>query len=126
MTLIVNSPAGVLDCGKPPCPEHGRLCAYHGTEPDRCPWCHSTWGRILGSGSHSCESVAVWTNGKRSDNAEYVAGRIAQALAWRQRAAERPHGPWQSGHCSHEYTDTSETCAAFAKAQRAPAGVAHV
>jgi hypothetical protein len=124
MTLT-NSPTSSLDCGKPPCTEHGTLCAYHGDEKDRCPWCHSTWGRILGSGSHSCESPAVWTNGKRPDNAQYVAERVFRAAVMRQKAAERPQGPWQSGHCSHGYSDIPPHCAMPARAQVTPEGASH-
>jgi hypothetical protein len=35
-----------LPCGKPACPVHGGLCAYHGTEDDRCPYCHGTWAAL--------------------------------------------------------------------------------
>jgi hypothetical protein len=31
---------------KSPCPHHHGLCAYTGTEPDRCPTCHMSWERI--------------------------------------------------------------------------------
>jgi hypothetical protein len=31
---------------KSPCPHHRGLCAYSGTEPDRCPACHSAWSLI--------------------------------------------------------------------------------
>lgn len=119
--------SGGLDCGKPPCVEHGGLCAFHGTEPDRCRWCHSTWAQILSTGYHSCESSSVWTNGKRPDNAEYVAGRIGQAAKMRRRAAEeaslRPFRGWQSGPCSHGGGSTPLDSEASAKAQNAPEGV---
>lgn len=120
MTQVDNR--ATLDCGKPPCPEHQGLCAYHGTERDRCPWCHSTWDRILATGEHSCERPAVWSNGKRADNATYVAERIARAVALRQRASERPQGPWQSGFCSHGYPDAPQAGESRAKAQNASGG----
>jgi hypothetical protein len=28
------------------CERHGGACAYDGTEPGRCPACHSTWEAI--------------------------------------------------------------------------------
>jgi hypothetical protein len=124
MSGVAPQPTGVLDCGKTPCPEHGQRCSFHGTEPDRCPWCHSTWGRILDTGHHSCEAAGVWRNGRQSDNADYVAERVAQAVALRQRAPERPHGPWQGGFCSHRYSDTPRPVGGCAAAQNSSEEVA--
>ncbi len=28
------------------CPRHGGHCAYSPDDPDRCPFCHSTWEKI--------------------------------------------------------------------------------
>lgn len=37
------------------CPYHHQLCAYTGTEPDRCRGCHSRWETILACTSpHAC------------------------------------------------------------------------
>ena len=123
MNLLNSS---VLGCGKPPCPEHGRLCAFHGDEPGHCPWCHCSWVVVFSRGFHSCETRAVWTNGKRPDNAEYVTGRIAEAAAMRKAAAEqiagRPLAGWQAGHCSHGSSGTPEPCEAPATAQNAAQG----
>lgn len=38
------------------CDRHSRLCAYTGTEPDRCPLCHSAWAVILACPCHGCRS----------------------------------------------------------------------
>jgi hypothetical protein len=32
--------------GRQGCARHGWLCAYIGSEPGRCPRCHSTWDAI--------------------------------------------------------------------------------
>lgn len=42
------------------CDQHRGLCAFTGTEPDRCPWCHARWPVIVDSGWHSCESMRAW------------------------------------------------------------------
>ena len=91
MTLV-NSPDP--DCGKPPCPEHGWLCAFHGTELGLCPWCHSPWARILATGRHSCEAAALWSGTHR-------AWRVAEAARMRQKASQRPHAVDQGKFCSH-------------------------
>jgi hypothetical protein len=90
-------------CGLPPCPEHHGLCAYHGDEPDRCPWCHADWTHIVGkvrsgTGRHSCERGRVWSK----DEAEW---RVATALKWREEAAAAPWGGDRSTHCPHRPQD---------------------
>jgi hypothetical protein len=41
------------------CARHKGLCAYTGTEPDRCPVCHSTWERLK---SCTCPSSLCGTS----------------------------------------------------------------
>jgi hypothetical protein len=70
------------------CAEHGRLCAYGGNEPDRCPWCHSTWAHLVAAVArdpdlgHSCESPWVMRNHRE---------RVEQAAAMRREAATNLH-----------------------------------
>jgi hypothetical protein len=110
---------GTQPCGLPPCPEHNGQCAYHGDEPDRCPWCHATWAHILGkiasgNGQHSCEMRRVWSFEQRTQ-------RMAAALRMRQRAELledntlrfRTARPWRgdrSTHCPHRAQDVGRLC----------------
>lgn len=38
------------------CERHDGKCAYGGTEPDRCPACHSLWSVILACKHDGCGS----------------------------------------------------------------------
>lgn len=91
----------VQPCGLPVCPEHHGLCAYHGDEPDRCPWCHATWASILRridhGGRHSCEHT-------RSLHGRQRRQRIAEALQARLEAAGKPQDRICSTHCAHTYS----------------------
>lgn len=82
--------------GNASCPEHGELCAYSGMEPDRCPWCHSTWQAIHHAGSHSCEQAKVWHDGRSPDNAARKAWRVDTARRMRENALQSPHKGGQS------------------------------
>lgn len=91
----------LLPCGLPPCPEHA-LCAFHGDEPDRCPWCHRSWAVIITTGWHSCER-----NPRIPDPVERRE-RIAEARGMRRMAARRPQDSrsgQQSLHCQHRARD---------------------
>jgi predicted DsbA family dithiol-disulfide isomerase len=71
------------------CPEHGRLCAYGGDEPELCPWCHSTWARIVAAVArdpahgHSCEVFTMWHYEQDRP------ARLAEAVRMRREAALR-------------------------------------
>lgn len=88
----------LMACGKPPCVQHGDLCAYHGDEEDRCPWCHSTWSRIIATGWHSCQRRDTWTKAERE-------WRTKRAAQMREKAAQDASLPDRSVHCAHPGQD---------------------
>lgn len=88
-------------CGLTPCPEHGTLCAYHGTEADRCQWCHSSWSVIVARGSHSCERMGSVSGSHRADRRE----RMARAAKAREHASSRLASLTRTRHCTHGRTD---------------------
>jgi hypothetical protein len=91
-----------LDCGLQPCPNHSGLCAYHGDEPDRCPFCHTSWSVILDriardKGEHSCEKIR---NGRPESKT-----RSTVARQRRQDATGKPQEGDRSLHCPHRVSD---------------------
>lgn len=104
-----------MACEDVPCSEHGILCAFHGNEPGRCPWCHSAWTVILRYGSHSCESARVW----RGAEAKW---RLAKARQMRQRAAEAAQEIDHGTHCTHLDNDTTLTPADSGRAVKGSQG----
>lgn len=90
-----------LDCGKPACPEHGTMCAFHGDEPGRCPWCHSSWVVIRRGGWHSCERSSTWGALERQD-------RLETARVWRQEASRTPQELDTGPHCPHVVTGAND------------------
>lgn len=70
------------------CPEHGNRCAYRGTEPDRCPWCHCLWSHVLATGYHSCELAGPWSGQERAERMAGAARMRREAL---MRADSGPH-----------------------------------
>jgi hypothetical protein len=49
--------SGTRPAGNDPCARHRDLCAYDGTEPDRCGWCHSTWTAIDACDCRMCRGT---------------------------------------------------------------------
>ena len=84
-------------CGRAPCPEHGGLCAYHGVEPDRCPWCHSTWQVIISFDWHTCELSRSWRGLAPVERA----ARLEEAEQLRLNAVETSYEVQESAHCAH-------------------------
>lgn len=89
-----------LSCGRDYCPEH-KHCAYHGDEPDRCPWCHKLWTAIEQSTyGHCCEKPSMWHISEREQ-------RVSTARAFRLARQGRSVPPESdslvvvSGHCPH-------------------------
>jgi hypothetical protein len=78
---------------KPDCPRHRQLCAYTGSEPDRCPVCHTTWARVESCGCKDCgrsrEHHLAVHEGKDAQRA-----RAADKAA---RLSDRPHDPASPG-----------------------------
>lgn len=91
----------VMACGNPSCPLHGSLCAYHGNENGRCPWCHASWRAITSPGwKHGCESTKTWTPAERG-------WRVAKAKAMRHRAETTPQIGDTGTFCAHLGTDST-------------------
>ena len=82
------------------CPEHGSLCAYTGTEADRCPFCHALWPyiqlrvRLEGVQGHSCEVYYVWAKSKRGnvETARELRLSLDTPKSLLQVRQERPEG----------------------------------
>lgn len=73
--------------GNPNCRWHHGQCAgcYCDDDPDRCPFCHRSWPRILRDaaegGQHSCERSTLWSDDER--------WRVGAARVMRQEAMTR-------------------------------------
>lgn len=75
----------------PFCQWHNGLCGYVEDDPERCPWCHSTWATILRTDWHSCERASGWSNTERNWRV-HMAGQLrGEAAQDRDRGARAPH-----------------------------------
>lgn len=105
-------------CGRTPCGEHGTLCAYHGDEPDRCPWCHSLWSVIIAR-------VARWADERlHSCERPHIGRRIEQAKLLRLNASEKPYSGIRSTHCTHQWSPQGNPPNALRSRPMVPQGVA--
>jgi len=72
--------------GKSACGRHHGLCAYTGSEDDRCPWCHTTGEAVERCGAVCCRG-SVWHHVRVHERADERAARNAvQRQAARQAA----------------------------------------
>jgi hypothetical protein len=72
------------------CERHHGLCACTGTEPGRCPVCHTTWER---AGSCDCKDCG---NSREHHLAVHERRDQAEARYAARRASQARHGP--AGH----------------------------
>lgn len=106
----------LLNCGRAPCPIHDRLCAFHGDESGRCPFCHAAWWSVLRAPNlHTCEKASGWAPPDR----------------WRTTGAERLRNAAENSpradvapFCSHLGKDAGKPSRAETQPLRGSAGIA--